>query len=116
VNIITLTQAQKQHDLNALHDAFVAAQIAPQWAEMSTDGLTSTFAFLDSVNNTTIQTVISSYSFVARQAPAQLRDLWQAYKSAVANASTVAQLKNAMTNELGAVLKELGRHIDGQLS
>lgn len=103
----TLTQAQKQHDVNRLHDAFVAASVIPVRVEsIATE---SYFRFDDAVSDTAIQQVITNYAYVAPSPPANIKQLAQNYKNAVNAATNVAQLKSALTVELVALLKEMAK-------
>lgn len=103
----TLTQAQKQHDVNRLHDAFIAASIVPVHVEG--DGGQSRFTFEDSVSDAAIQNVITSYVYVAPLPPADLRQLAQNFRNAVTAASTVPQLKSALNGELMLLIREIAR-------
>src|SRR5678815_5076207 len=100
-----LTQAQKQHDANKLHDAFITADIAPVFVEST--ALESRFSFEDAVSDGAITNVITAYVYAAPSAPVDVKLAWQAYKTALNNASTLPQLKSALTTELGVLLKEL---------
>lgn len=102
-----LTQAQKQHHVNRLHDAFIAAGVIPERVE--SNGTSSTFMFQDSVADASIQTVITNYVYVAPTPPANIKQLAQNYKNAVNAATNVAQLKSALTVELVALLKEMAK-------
>lgn len=108
-----LTQAEKAHNTNRLHDAFIAALIPPIRVE-STE-TESRFAFDDSVGDTAIQTVITSYSFSPPTAPLDIKAKWLEYKTNVSNATTIPQLKAAITNDLGALLKDLFKSQVGDL-
>lgn len=101
----TLTQSTKQHNPNRLHDAFIAAQVVPVLVESTADS--SIFTFADQESDAAIQAVITSYTLVAPPAPINIRTAWQAYDAAVNSATTVPQLKAAMTDRLGVLLKEL---------
>ena len=102
-----LTQAQKTHSTNALHDAFVAAGLTPILVESS--NTESRFTFADEVTDTSIDAVVGSYAFSAPAVPSDVRQLWTNYKNAVNNATTIPQLKAVLTDDLGALLKELLR-------
>jgi hypothetical protein len=108
-----LTQAEKAHNTNRLHDAFIAALIPPLHVE-STD-TESRFAFSDEVTDAAIQEVINSYSLVSPASPVDIRAKWLEYKANVNSATTVPQLKAAITNDLGALLKELFKSQVGDL-
>jgi hypothetical protein len=105
MKIKVVTQAQKQHDTNRLHDAFIAANLIPLFVEsIETE---SRFSFNDAVSDSAINSVISTYVFSAPTASVDVKAAWTAYKTALNNASTVPQLKSALTNELGVLLKEI---------
>jgi hypothetical protein len=59
--IITLTQATKEHDTNALHQAFIDATLVPSHVE--SDELESRFTFADDADEGDIQDVIDAYTF-----------------------------------------------------
>lgn len=111
---ITLTQAQKQHDTNQLHDAFIAAHLVPQKVEST--ATESSFAFADDVSDTAIKAVIDNYALLQPAATGDISAAWQTYKTAVNNATTVAQLKSVLTTELGVLLTEILRPREGILS
>jgi hypothetical protein len=100
--------------VNRLHDAFVAAGVTP--AQVESTALESRFTFQDAVTDLSITNVITAYSYSAPSAPVDVRVAWNSYKTAVNNASTVAQIKSALTSELGIVLKELLKSRDAGLS
>lgn len=103
----TLTQAEKQHNVNVLHDAFNVAGIAPLGVEsIETE---SRFAFDDSVADAAIQQVITSYVFVASSPSPNIRDLAQSFRNAVTSATTVPQLKNALNQELMLLIRQLAQ-------
>jgi hypothetical protein len=105
VKVKTLEQSVKQHNVNALHDAFIAAGLVPVRAESS--ATESRFVFDDSVANSAIQQVIDAYTFAVPQPLADLRQLAQNFRTAVQNATTVLQLKSALNQELMLLLREL---------
>lgn len=109
----TITQSQKPHNVNQLHDAFIAAGLIPRLVE-STE-TESRLAFDDVVADSAIDSVVSVYALVAAPALVDVRVAWQNYKNALQNATTVAQIKSALTNELGTLLKELLRAQVGNL-
>ena len=109
-----LTQSEKQHGVNRLHDAFIAAGFIPTYVESIPSE--SRFSFNDSVADASIEGVIASYTYAAPPAPVNIRTAWTNYKTAVNNATTVAQIKSALTNELGVLLKELLKTRDANLN
>jgi hypothetical protein len=102
-----LTQATKQHDVNKLHDAFEAASISPKIVQ-STE-TESTFVLDDAVTDPAIQAVVNGYTFTAPAPLADLRQLAQNFRNAVTAATTVAQLKAALNQELMLLIRELAR-------
>lgn len=109
-----LTQAQKEHDVNKLHDAFIAAALIPNSVESTGTG--SRFEFLDLVTDQSIQSVVTAYVFSPPPSPVDIRQSWQNYKSAINSATNVAQIKSALTTELGVLLKEVLKTRDGGLT
>lgn len=105
MKIRTLTQVEKPHDINQLHDAFVAAGIPP--LKVEGNDTESRFAFQDAVTDGAIQAVITAYTIAAPPALVDIKAAWQAYETAVNNATTVPQIKAALTDRLGVLLKEL---------
>lgn len=104
---ITLTQAQKQHDVNRLHDAFNSADLYPMPVE--SDALASYFTFEDAVSDVSIQAVITNYVYVPPPPPANLRQMAQNFRDAVNAAGTVGALKSALNSELMLLLREIAR-------
>lgn len=102
-----LTQAQKAHNTNQLHDAFVVAGLIPIHVE--SDSSESRFTLEDAVADAAIDNVITTYVFSAPAAPIDIRQKWIAYNAAVNNATSIAQLKSALTDDLRPLLKELFR-------
>lgn len=106
----TLTQTTKQHDANKLHDAFNAASIPP--ALVQSTATESTFIFQDSVTDPSIQSVVTAYTFTAPGLPPDAIALGQAYRTAVTNATTLAQCKAVLNGELWQILKYLARDVN----
>lgn len=84
---ITLTQLEKQHDPNKLHDALIAAELEPILVE-SNDTETR-FTFDDSVDEGDVQDVIDGYAFTPAPAPAP------ANRGPVWTATTTISLQDA---------------------
>jgi hypothetical protein len=101
----TLTQSTKQHNLNKLHDAFIAATLSPLTAQGDPGTGTSTFTFDDAVTDQSIQNVVTAYVFAAPVVPPDIKVLWQAWLNAASAATTIGQMKTAMANQLNDVLK-----------
>lgn len=74
--IITLTQLEKEHDTNKLHDAFIAATLVPTHVE--SDASESRFTFTDGTDEGDIQDVIDAYTFAPPPAPANRGPVWTA--------------------------------------
>jgi hypothetical protein len=113
MKIRVLTQAEKPHDTNRLHDAFITASIPPLQVE-STE-TESRFSFDEAVSDASITAVITAYALTAPAAAVDVKVAWTNYKNAVNNATTVPQIKSALTLELGVLLKELLRSRAGDL-
>lgn len=113
MKIITLTQASKPHNPNRLHDALIAANITPLMVESNADA--SQFTFDDAVNDGAIQAVITAYVLAAPTVPADIKNLWTTYRDHLEAASTVGQVKTVLTNDLGALLREILRAQAGSL-
>lgn len=113
MKIRTLTQTEKQHNVNALHDAFIAAEIVPLHAEASNGE--SRFTFDDSVSDTAINNVITAYVYAAPPIPADIKALGVAYRAAVTNATTLAQCKSVLNGELWVILKEIAKRLNQDL-
>lgn len=109
-----LAQSLKAHDVNKLHDAFLAATLIPLQVE-STE-TESRFTFADEVTDAAIAGVVSAYTFAVPAVPVDLRQAWLNYKNALNNAGTVAQVKTTLTDELGVLLKEVLKMRVGDLS
>lgn len=107
----TITQGQKDHDPNALHDAFVAAGLIPLLAENTVNE--SRYTFDDAVSDQAINTVVASYTFTPKPPPVDIKTTAQNFRAAVNGATTLPQLKQVLINELDALLKELSH---GRLS
>lgn len=105
MKVVTLTQATKQHNTNRLHDAFILAGLVPVQVESSNGE--SRFTFQDAVTDPSIQTVITNYVFAAPAIPPNIVAMGVAYRNAVTNATTLAQCKAVLNNELWQVLKFL---------
>lgn len=111
MKIIILTQAQKKHNVNALHDAFIAAEVIPLRVEGTT--VESRFMFDDAASDSAIQAVVDAYAFTNPPVPVDLRAAWQAYKDAV-QALPAGQAKTTFV-ALGVLLKELFKTRDSGL-
>lgn len=103
----TLLQSTKQHDVNRLHDAFVAAGIIPQLVESTPTETRASFD--DAVTTPSIQAVVNAYVFVAPAAVTDWVQLGQNYRAAVTAATTLAQSKAVLNNELWEILKALAK-------
>lgn len=113
MKIKVLTQAEKQHNTNRLHDAFITALIPPIRVEGTETE--SRFAFDDAVTDQAIQAVITAYTFAAPSVPIDIKVAWQDYKASINNATTIPQIKTALTDKLGTLLKEILRPHAGDL-
>jgi hypothetical protein len=101
---VTLTQETKQHNVNRLHDLFIASGLAPKLVEsIPTE---SYFSFDDAVTDQSIQNVITAYVYAAPVIPPDIKILWQNWKTAKAAATTLPQMKAALDNHLDTLLKE----------
>lgn len=111
MKVFTLTQTTKQHNVNRLHDAFVLAGLIPVTVEST--ATESTFKFDDAVEDSAIQTVITNYVYTAPAVPPDIKAMGVAYRAAVTNATTLAQCKAVLNNELWVILKYLAlRDVD----
>lgn len=106
-----ILQTTKQHNVNHLHNAFVAAGITPLSVQSS--GTESIATFDDEVSDTAIQAVITNYVFVAPPAPADLVAMAQAYRTKVTAITNLADAKALLNGELYQILKYLAlRDVD----
>lgn len=103
----TITQAQKPHNPNALHDALIASGAIPLRVESS--DTESRFVFDDAISDDSVNAVIAAYAFTPKAPPVDVKVAAQNFRNAINSAATVPQLKNALTNELGILLKEILR-------
>jgi hypothetical protein len=109
----TLTQAEKAHDTNQLHEAFITAGISPTYAGATATG--SEFEFAEGVTAPAVEAVITAYALAPKPPPPSLLTLWNNYRTAVNNATTVAQLKAALVNDLGPLLKAIAKGHRGDM-
>ncbi len=104
---LTVTQAEKQHNVNHLHDAFIAAEVTPLL--VTSIPTESYFTFDDAVPNASIQQVVTNYVFAPAVVLADIRVLANNFRSAVTDAATLPQMKAALTTELMLLMRELAR-------
>lgn len=109
---ITITQAQKPHHPNRMHDELIAAGVTPITLE-STDRETR-ITVDDQVAGTAVQTVIDAHVKPEPETPFDWRAHWQGVSAAVGNAATLPQLKSAVV-DLSDIVKEIVRERAGQL-
>jgi hypothetical protein len=113
MKIFTLTQATKQHNSNALHDAFILAGITPQFVESTPTETRASFD--DAVTTPSIQAVVNAYVYAAPAVPANWVTMYQNYRTAVTNATTLAQCKTVLNGELCEIIKALAKDQIGNL-
>lgn len=107
MKVKTITQASKQHNVNALHDDYIAADLVPSQAESTSTE--SRFTFNDAVSDAAIQQVITNYVFVPPPASVNIRQLAQNFRDAVDAATTMPQLKAALKQELMTLLRQMAQ-------
>lgn len=107
-----ILQATKAHNVNQLHDQFIAAGIVPTAVDSSATA--SRFEFEDAASDAAIDAVITNHT-AQSTAPPNLLALWSTYKAAVQAATTVAQLKAALVNDLGPLMKAIALGAEGKL-
>lgn len=103
----TLLQSTKQHNVNQLHDAFIAAGITP--LNLESDATESRASFDDAVTTPSIQAVVNAYVYVAPVIPPSLVQLGQNYRAAVTAATTLAQCKAVLNGELWEIIKAFAK-------
>lgn len=89
--IKTLTQVEKEHDTNRLHDAFIAAELVPSLVE--SDEGESRFTFADGTDEGDIQDVIDAYTFTE---PAEVLSPLAALAALVPSGGGVDELRGAV--------------------
>ncbi len=74
--LVTLTQEDKEHNPNRVHDALIAANLAP--TQVESDDEETRFTFDDSVDEGDVQDVIDAYAYSPPPAPANRGPVWTA--------------------------------------
>jgi len=116
----------KAHNLNQLHDELEAAVPALRPATVNGErvavmalqsaGDEITVRFPDEVDEAAVRAAITAHVARPREAPPDLRALWTTYRNSVQAATTVPQLKAALVNDLGPLLRAIARGNRGDLN
>lgn len=101
---ITITQAEKAHHPNQLHDQLIAAGIAPLSVENTDTETRITVA--NAVTDESIQAVVDAHVKLGPEVPFDWKVNWQSADAAIANASTLPALKSAVAN-LSEIVKRM---------
>ncbi len=118
-------RATRPHDIGQLHDELEAAVPAlrpksengERVAVMSATSRGDEITLLvpDEADEATVRAVVSAHVPRARTPPPDLAALWQTYRTNVQAATTVPQLKAALVNDLGPLLRAVARGSRGDI-
>lgn len=101
---ITITQAQKEHHPNRLHDQLIDAGIVPLSVENTETETRITVA--DAVTDGSIQAVVDAHVKPEPEVPFDWKANWQSADAAIANANTLPALKTAVA-DLAEIVKRI---------
>lgn len=100
-----IKQAEKSHNANQLHDQLIAAGLNPLAVEST--AAESKFTFEEAASDSSIDAVIAAHAPQQLAAPPNLKALWATYRTNLQAATTVAQIKTVLTNDLGPILRAM---------
>jgi hypothetical protein len=119
-------KATKAHNLNQLHEELEAAvpglrpvtENGEREAVMALQSVGDeiTVRFPDAVDWTAVSAVISAHVARPRETAPDLRALWATYRTNVQAATTIPQIKAALVNDLGPLLRAIAKGNRGDLN